>query len=151
MPDLSEAVRGVDRRNIKHSRKRVADGVRRLVRGRLSADIDDLEQLLEALEREEGEDEEEEVVENPWEEARDRVRRRALDDPPDFSGIPRTGGAMSPMENEERNDTRFPRSGEPADARDRLPHRARPRRFGAMDSAASFAQRFPFVSHVRAE
>jgi hypothetical protein len=154
MPDLASAVAGVDRGNVRRSRRTIADSIRRLTRGKLARDADvmDLEELLEQLERAEGEDEEEpEIVDDPWSEARDRGRRRAEDDPPDFPGSPRTGGSMTAQENEHYNDTRFPRSGEPADARDRLPHRARrPRRFGAMDSA-SFTSRFPFVSHVRAE
>jgi hypothetical protein len=58
MPDLDLAVAGVDRGNFHSHRKHIADSVRRAVKGRLGrdADVEDIEQLLEALEREEGED-----------------------------------------------------------------------------------------------
>lgn len=76
----------------------------------------------------------------------DARRRRAEDDPPDFAGMPRTGGSMVPNP----SSVDRPGMGEPRDiaARDR----ARPRRFRAYDAApASFDRRFPFTGNVTTE
>jgi hypothetical protein len=182
MPDLDRIVEGVGRDT---PSRRIASRLRSALRGRVARDVDldDFEALLEALEEmeegEEGEDEEElqaseyrEPQSDPWREpARDRRARRALDDPAPFSGRPQTGGRMDPMSN--RNDTRFPKGGAPADkgpvsetrggppsseAIDRLPHRARagdihrPRHFGAHDSANnSFRERFAFTNNARTD
>jgi hypothetical protein len=60
MPDLNEALQGVDAHNFRHHRKHIADSVRRAVRGRLGrdADLSDIEEMLAALEREEDDGEE---------------------------------------------------------------------------------------------
>jgi hypothetical protein len=52
MPDLDDAVAGVDRSNFRARRRHIGDAVRRAVRGKLGrdADIEDIEQLLAALE-----------------------------------------------------------------------------------------------------
>jgi hypothetical protein len=59
MPDLNEALQGVDRGNFRSRRRMIGDRIRKAMRGRLGrdADLDDLDELLAALEREEeGED-----------------------------------------------------------------------------------------------
>jgi hypothetical protein len=55
MPDLNEALQGVDRGNFRSRRRHIGDSIRRAVRGRLGrdADIEDIDELLAALEREE--------------------------------------------------------------------------------------------------
>ncbi len=161
MPDLDPVVEGVDRRT---PRKLIADRLRKAVRGRVArdADFDDVELLLRALEqdldpadaprvRELLDEVEPDDADDPWSEARD--------EPQPFPGRPNPGGRMDDMSS--RNDTRYPHPGEPADARDRLPHRraragdtTKPRRFGATDSAprGSFAHRFRFATrHTSAD
>lgn len=159
IPDLTSAVEGVDRGNLRGRRRQVADSIRRLVRGKLGKDedLDDLDDLLASLcEEEDGEDEEIEAAppnepnDDPWQEPGED-RRVTGDDPVDFPGMPRPGGSMSPMPNENYNDVRFPHPGEPADARDRrLPRRAgdirRPRRFGQDSAPRSFTDRFAFAA-----
>jgi hypothetical protein len=72
-------------------------------------------------------------------------RRAARDDPPDFMGMPRTGGSMVPNP----SSVDRPGFGEPRDpaAKDRRPGFARPRKFG-QDAALSFGQRFSFTNRV---
>jgi hypothetical protein len=102
MPDLDDAVAGTDRGNFHSRRKMIGDRVRKLVRGKLGRDqdLDDLDELLSALERErDGEAEDREYrhsrdgepESDPWrepeaealdavlEELRDRLPRDAYD------------------------------------------------------------------------
>jgi len=163
LPSLAAITEGVSDANFGALIPTVARRVRRATRGKLAmdADIEDLQDLLEALEDDdeenpaarengvaEGEDDEDDFTNEIKELLRGKVdsqmlaqidrmagdrrrRRMGRDDPPDFPGKPETGGKMVPLDRE---------------AWDKRARGSRPRRFG---QDAAFEDLVPSSRRIR--